>query len=377
MWHLSRKPNTPSRTTTLPNNNNLQPFSPRNSIFPISDTGVFKNICIIRLVNKDDDDQHVHCNNNSCNLWDFFAYLSSPTQFHSVAIPRCPSFRIEVIAILSDNFLCTKFTLGPNPFSSLCTYTCSDNELSDVPKMHCEDRNLVAAAAAFLDGFLYLAGGYKGNPPDVEPSVYLNMSERLNLKTWEWQTLPDMQNQRAFATGAAHRNKFYVVGGSTIATLKHSAEIYDPKTNSWKFVNSFVPKEADGYAVASFNGQLLILTWSDRLGMKLWLWIEMASPNSFGNRPRLISCFPCKQIEMMTLRQNGANMVRVGRELWIVVGKNDRIFQVDGRCAWPVFPAPFFRPSDEHKVQHKEEIYALSFSRGLRVTWRKIPVYYI
>ncbi|EEF29530.1 conserved hypothetical protein [Ricinus communis] len=140
MWHLSRKPNTPSRTTTLPNNNNLQPFSPRNSIFPISDTGVFKNICIIRLVNKDDDDQHVHCNNNSCNLWDFFAYLSSPTQFHSVAIPRCPSFRIEVIAIF-------------------------DNELSDVPKMHCEDRNLVAAAAAFLDGFLYLAGGYKGNPP--------------------------------------------------------------------------------------------------------------------------------------------------------------------------------------------------------------------
>ncbi|KAH7542453.1 hypothetical protein FEM48_Zijuj02G0075500 [Ziziphus jujuba var. spinosa] len=296
-----------------------------------------------------------------------------PTQFRSAAIPRSPSsFRIQVMAVLPDQFLCAKLVV-PSANSVLCTYSRNANSFHAVPEMHCRDRNLSSSACAVVGGWLYVAGGFKGNsnrnpnpdpnPSYSEPPTYLNSAERLNLKTWEWQTLPNMQNSRAYATGVAYKHKFYVVGGS--ADMKHSAEIYSPSSNSWLFVRSFVPKEAEGFAVASLGGRLLILTWSGWLGVKLWQWTILVNPNICGCR--LISFFPDQLVERDRLKQHGARMVQIGEEIWVMVDENDRISQVGGSCAWPVFPAPMFRPSDGLETVQKGYIYAFTFRDGLRI----------
>lgn len=211
---------------------------------------------------------------------------------------------------------------------------------------------------------------------DIDPSSYLSSVERLNLKTWEWQSLQNMQEPRAFADGFTHKGRFFVVGGS--ATLKHSAEIYNPSTNSWVCLKSFVPKEADGFTAASLNGRLMLLTWSDQLGVKLWLWTVLVNPNLIC-RCRLISFFPNQIVERPRLKSHGAKMVQVGgKEVWVLVGESDRFcLQVDGSNAWPVFPAPMFRPGDGHEAVQKGHIYAFSFTDGVGLSWRKIPVYSI
>lgn len=208
----------------------------------------------------------------------------------------------------------------------------------------------------------------------VEPSEYLDLAEKLNLKTWQWKALPPMHTPRAFGTGVALNNKFCVVGGG--ATLKRSAEIYDPRKDSWELLESFVPKEADGFAVASLNSRLVMLTWSDRLGVKLWMWNKLINIDTGGWG--LISFFPNQQVERLRVRQYGAKMVRVGKELWVLIGENEEgIFQVDGGGVWPVFPPPMFRPEDGHEIVQKDHVYAFHFPAGGRISWRQIPVYSI
>lgn len=183
-----------------------------------------------------------------------------------------------------------------------------------------------------------------------------------------------MQNFRAYATGLAYKHSFYVVGGS--ADMKHSAEIYSPSSNSWLFVRSFVPEEAEGFAVASLSGHFLILTWSNWLGVKLWQWTVLANPNPICTC-RLISFFPDQLVERDRLKQYGARMVQIGEEVWVMVDEDDGVNQVGGSCAWPVFPAPMFRPSDGHEVVQKGYIYAFTFRDGLNISWRKIPIFSI
>ena len=86
-----------------------------------------------------------------------------PTQFRAVAVANPSEFRIQVIRVLPQHFLCAKLVQGPEPFATLCTYSCTENSLHDVPKMKCPDRNLFGAACALLDDqWLYIAGGLKG-----------------------------------------------------------------------------------------------------------------------------------------------------------------------------------------------------------------------
>ncbi|ONI00236.1 hypothetical protein PRUPE_6G077500 [Prunus persica] len=383
-WYLSR---TPSSASNAKPSDQYSTITLHNSIFPVSDSGLFNDICIVEIPNKPLIDHNKDNNKSSskqvetfpCSSWEWFAYQFSPTQFHSVVVPRVlsPVFRIQVIGVLPEHFLCAKLVQSPHqPHATLCTYSCSENSLHDVPKMNCEDRNPFGAACALRDDWLYVAGGYKGKSSNIDPSSYLNSVERLNLKTWEWQSLQNMQEPRAFADGFTHKGRFFVVGGS--ATLKHSAEIYNPSTNSWVCLKSFVPKEADGFTAASLNGRLMLLTWSDQLGVKLWLWTVLVNPNLIC-RCRLISFFPNQIVERPRLKSHGAKMVQVGgKEVWVLVGESDRFcLQVDGSNALPVFPAPMFRPGDGHEAVQKGHIYAFSFTDGVGLSWRKIPVYSI
>lgn len=204
---------------------------------------------------------------------------------------------------------------------------------------------------------------------DSNGYTFLHSAERLDLRTGEWQNLPNMQVVRMFAAGVAHRGKFYVVGGGD-----RSAEVYDPAIKKWHFIGSFVPKEADGFALGSLDGHLLMLTWSDRFGSRIWLWL------GFGNgtigRWRLIGFLPDQmEASRARLKQNGARLARVGRELWVVEKASRHEWHIDGVCAWPTLPGPTFWPGEGQEVVAKGCIYAFSIEFGARLIWRSIPVY--
>ncbi|XP_059660744.1 uncharacterized protein LOC132307097 [Cornus florida] len=234
--------------------------------------------------------------------------------------------------------------------------------------MQCERRNPFASAGAIMDHCLYVAGGYEGNLTHAEPSAYLNSAKRLNLKTREWQALPSMQKARAFATGLAHRGKFYVFGG---ATPKDSAEIYNPLSNTWLPLNSFLREEAEGFAVTTMLGNLVILTWSDRLGIKLWLRVgENNEDLEIGNW-KMVCFFPNTEVERSQFRRHGATMVRLGKEVLVLVGGlGTCVWRVDAPVEWPIFPAPNFRPGVEHEVVHGGHIHAFTIQDDGTLGWR-------
>lgn len=209
---------------------------------------------------------------------------------------------------------------------------------------------------------------------DSVPLSHLNSVERLNLKTWQWEALKNMPNRRAFAYGIAHKDRFFVVGGGSNAALKHSAEMYNPSNNSWRSLESFVPQDAEGCSATSLNQLLLMLTWSDRLGVRLWVCDVITKPVFVCNH-RLLGLLPNQIAERPRLKAHGARMVPVGgKEVWVLVGENERVFRVDGSCAWPVFPPPMYKPNERHEVVSKGYICAFSFLGG-RINWRQIPVY--
>ncbi|KAL6204590.1 hypothetical protein ACLB2K_021857 [Fragaria x ananassa] len=151
MWYLSRTP-----SNQKPNDEFN--FDERNSIFPVCDSGLFQDICMIEVPNKTlVDHQESNQEQEACPVSfsksEWFAYLCSPTQFHSVVVPQNPyEFRVQVIRVLPQHFFCAKLMRGLEPYVTLCTYSCSENSHDDVPKMNCEDRNLFGAACAILDG---------------------------------------------------------------------------------------------------------------------------------------------------------------------------------------------------------------------------------
>lgn len=208
-WYLSR---TPSSASNAKPNDQYSTITLHNSIFPVSDSGIFNDICIVEIPNKPLID-HNKDNNKSnskqvetfpCSSWEWFAYQFSPTQFHSVVVPRAlsPVFRIQVIGVLPEHFLCAKLVQSPHqPHATLCTYSCSGNSLHDVPKMNCEDRNPCGAACALRDGWLYVAGGYKGKSSskycyNVQPvsffCVCLGLGKYIKIRfTLKYNQLPN------------------------------------------------------------------------------------------------------------------------------------------------------------------------------------------
>jgi N-acetylneuraminic acid mutarotase len=77
-----------------------------------------------------------------------------------------------------------------------------------------------SAAAAGLNGLLYVVGGYSGIGPLVAVDVY-------NPTTNSWRLLTDMPTGRASPGAGAINGKLYVVGGQADSTLAIN-QVYTP-----------------------------------------------------------------------------------------------------------------------------------------------------
>ncbi|KAL5710829.1 hypothetical protein ACHQM5_021343 [Ranunculus cassubicifolius] len=384
MWFLSRNPTSITEDQTKPFSS--PSITCRTSIFPpTADTGIFEDISVVQLPNN----SHLHN-----NPWQWYAHHLSPSQFHAIVLPQNPSFNIQIIAVSLANgrILCALIdNSSPQPFANFCMFSRHDNVWDTDLKIKYDVRNPMVAASSIIGDCLYLAGGCIGNPSCVEPVNYLNSAERLNLETAEWEDLPAMKKARSSAKGIAYKGKFYVVGGAN--NDRHSAEIYDPTSNSWQFVRYFMPSSFDGYAISSMNNSLLILvTLENMVGVKVWMSMGLNKPSTMVEWG-FIGYHP-EQVERQIYMKNGVRLVQVGTELWMLPCDEDEFgcsLHVDGASVWPTFPGPMFVPGQGCSVKENGHVHAFSssvvmeeiFVGGVylgthprtRLSWRKVPVY--
>ncbi len=95
-----------------------------------------------------------------------------------------------------------------------------------------------AAAAAVLNGKIYVAGG---DGVDHQPLATL---EVYDPRTDSWSTAPSMPTPRRYAAAAILDGKLYVMGGAGAATGAaglDTVEVYDPSTGQWTHSNGSRP----------------------------------------------------------------------------------------------------------------------------------------
>ena len=108
------------------------------------------------------------------------------------------------------------------------------------------------AAAAFLDGKLYVMGGVTDAGVSASGEVYDPVKD-------SWNDLPDMSLARQDLAAFALDGKVYAVGGRDSGTdVTNKVEAYDPQTGKWQPVASLPTKRSD-FAVAIWNGQAYVL----------------------------------------------------------------------------------------------------------------------
>ena len=113
-------------------------------------------------------------------------------------------------------------------------------------------------AAAALGGKIYMAGGQGGSGYNVD-SARAYVYDPIDNS---WNAITPMDISRGEPGGAALGGKFYVVGGISgtwddALPAMSSAEVYDPKTNSWSAIASMNIARR-GCAAASLGGLLYV-----------------------------------------------------------------------------------------------------------------------
>eukprot|EP00928_Gymnodinium_smaydae_P026362 TRINITY_DN20733_c0_g1_i1.p1 TRINITY_DN20733_c0_g1~~TRINITY_DN20733_c0_g1_i1.p1 ORF type:complete len:392 (+),score=80.94 TRINITY_DN20733_c0_g1_i1:113-1288(+) len=86
------------------------------------------------------------------------------------------------------------------------------------------------AAAAVLDGFLYVLGGSSAGPEDLAVA----RADRLDLASGSWEALPPLLSPRRRCAAAALCGAICVAGGSAGMELLAAAERFDTSRRAWE-----------------------------------------------------------------------------------------------------------------------------------------------
>jgi Kelch motif protein len=114
------------------------------------------------------------------------------------------------------------------------------------------------AAAASLDGYVYVAGG------TVEKLV-TNKFWRYDPSDDSWAVLPPLPVPRYGPSMQASNGKLYLMGGtSSHGHDERSIEVYDPATASWSLIQDALPVEREGSATSMFGGRIALVGGRDR-----------------------------------------------------------------------------------------------------------------
>ncbi|KAM4749233.1 kelch-like protein 10 [Rhinophrynus dorsalis] len=149
---------------------------------------------------------------------------------------------------------------GGSPTNAIETYDVRADQWVDVTF---EDESARAYhGAAFLNGFVYLIGGFNG----VE---YFNSVKRFDPVNKTWQEVAPMHSRRCYVSVTVLDNYIYAMGGFDGYVRSNTAERYNPDTNQWTLVAPMHEQRSDASATAlsgniyicgGFNGEECLFT---------------------------------------------------------------------------------------------------------------------
>lgn len=125
-----------------------------------------------------------------------------------------------------------------------------------------EDRRRGSAAAAIVDGQIYIAGGaIEGHRGGHVPWL-----DRLDPSTGEWTPLADAPRPRDHAALVALGTKLYFVGGrlsmapsNTFSAVVPEVDVYDIETNTWSTLPKSLPNPRAGNSAAVLQGLIYVI----------------------------------------------------------------------------------------------------------------------
>jgi N-acetylneuraminic acid mutarotase len=161
------------------------------------------------------------------------------------------------------------------------------------------------AAAASLDGYIYVAGG------TIEKMV-TNKFWRYDPIADSWASLPPLPIPRYGPTMQALGGKLYLVGGATShGNDETSIEVYDPDARSWSLIPFALGVEREAARTVLFEGRIAIVGGRDREER------NQASCDLFD--PNDLSWKSCSE---MHLGRSGFGLAAVGDQLFAIGGVN-------------------------------------------------------
>ena len=171
----------------------------------------------------------------------------------------------QAVAAGEDIYAVGAFTKGyprEEPVANVLIYNLASDSWRTGPEIP-ESRRRGAAAAVRIGDWIYVLNGIRVG--HVEGHVA--WADRFNIRSGEWQQLPDSPRARDHLAAAATADGTIVVAGGrrsmapdrTFQETIAEVDIFDPVTRSWSTTAQTIPTQRAGVSAARFNGMTLFL----------------------------------------------------------------------------------------------------------------------
>uniref|UniRef100_A0A0D6QSA0 F-box domain-containing protein n=1 Tax=Araucaria cunninghamii TaxID=56994 RepID=A0A0D6QSA0_ARACU len=339
-----------------------------NTIFPVGHAGVFQRISLIQTGSK-------HKETTTAHAYQWFARPVSDKQFLSLAVPHAAG-EIQVISISpSSGEILALVTNSERPI--LCKYSPASNAWDPLPAMKVL-RDPLSFSGAVIGDYFYVAGGVRDNGRGMWLRKGLSKAERLDLRSNQWETIPDMHYPHVLGKGFALDGRFFVLHFLFVKReLCRSAEIFDPLTDQWTFVPDFLPNKVERFSMAVMKNELYMLKWSAAEPSGSLMRYEKSTGEWI-----CVDSVPDPDRKYSLKRQ----LCPVGSELWVLdCGHSEswcRCHHVwcETSC-WHISEAPSYCPKELQSSRNLEPhafIHACKIGKESEApVWRTIPIFRI
>ncbi|XP_017351608.1 kelch-like protein 10 [Ictalurus punctatus] len=137
---------------------------------------------------------------------------------------------------------------GTESFNTVRKFSPLDGTWNEVA--HMSSRRCFVSVAV-LDGYIYAMGGF-------DDEAVLNTAERYQPSTNQWSLIPSMHEERSDASATTLLGKIYICGGLSENECLSTAECFDPRYDQWTRIKPMhVPRS--GVGVIALNNQVFAI----------------------------------------------------------------------------------------------------------------------
>lgn len=176
-------------------------------------------------------------------------------------------------------------------------------------------RGLASFESVALGTQILSFGGIKANG---EPSRFATV---LDTRTGRWRELPPMPRPRYAHTVTLHEGKVYVIGGESVAGAVPQVDVFDPRDESWRTLETRMPAPRGSHDTVSTPDGLMVLGgWLDGPTDR----VDVLDPRSgrWSRGPTLPT----------TMSRSGA--VVADDRLWVSLHRTSYVLDLEGPGEW-------------------------------------------